>query len=321
MLRRVTLAGMVALLLGAAPLAQTPEPAQDDSIEAPQTGDAVCPISDDETYGFLASNPVMVGGEAVGGPARARAYLDNLRGPGGEPILYERAGSIPADGTFLDLYSLTYPGGEPLGIHIDQYFFENLRAPLGLICADAFVGSVAVTQSAPGAAAQDNPVVVMETSLGDITIELLQSDAPKSVENFLAYVNDGFFEGTVFHRVIQQFMIQGGGMTADLGQKRTRQPIQNEARNGVSNARGTVAMARTNAIDSGTSQFFINTVDNARDLDHSGLNPTEYGYAVFGRVTDGMDVVDAIAAVETETQEGFPDVPVKPVTINLVTLQ
>lgn len=192
-----------------------------------------------------------------------------------------------------------------------------------MLCrAFVFIGvCVAVTLGAPGAAAQDNPVVVMETSLGDITIELLQSDAPKSVENFLAYVNDGFFEDTIFHRVMQQFMIQGGGMTADLGQKRTRPPIQNEARNGVSNARGTVAMARTNAIDSGTSQFFINTVDNARSLDHSGLDPTAYGYAVFGRVTDGMDVVDAIAAVETETREAFPDVPVKPVTINLVTLQ
>ena len=109
-LRRLALAGMVALLMGGAPLAQTPEPAQDDSIEVPRTGDAVCPISDDETYGFLASNPVMVGGEAFGGPARARAYLDNLRGPGGEPISYERVGSIPADGTFLNLYSLTYPG-------------------------------------------------------------------------------------------------------------------------------------------------------------------------------------------------------------------
>lgn len=191
-----------------------------------------------------------------------------------------------------------------------------------LFRAFVFIGvSLSVALGTPDAAAQENPVVVMETSLGDITIELLQSDSPKSVENFLAYINDGFFEGTVFHRVIQQFMIQGGGLTADLGRKRTRPPIQNEARNGVSNARGTLAMARTNAIDSGTSQFFINTVDNARSLDHSGLDPSEYGYAVFGRVTDGMDVVDAIAAVETETQEGRPDVPVEPVTINLVTVQ
>ena len=188
--------------------------------------------------------------------------------------------------------------------------------------AFALVGiCVAMTLNASGASAQDNPVVVMETSLGSITIELLQSDAPKSVENFLAYVSDGFYEGTVFHRVIQQFMIQGGGMTADLSPKRTRPPIENEARNGITNARGTVAMARTNVIDSATSQFFISTVDNARSLDHRGLEPSEYGYAVFGRVTDGMDVVDEIAAVETGSRGAHQDVPLEPVLINSVTLQ
>ena len=189
--------------------------------------------------------------------------------------------------------------------------------------ASVFVGIclAIVTLGAPNAAAQNNQVVVMETSLGSITIELLQSDAPKSVENFLAYVNDGFFEGTVFHRVIQQFMIQGGGMTADLSPKRTRPPIENEARNGVTNARGTVAMARTNVIDSATSQFFVSTADNARTLDHRGIEPSEYGYAVFGRVTDGMDVVDAIAAVETGSQGTHQDVPVETVLINSVTLQ
>ena len=188
--------------------------------------------------------------------------------------------------------------------------------------AFALVGiCVAVTLSAPSASAQDNPVVVMETSLGSITIELLQSDAPKSVENFLAYVSDGFYEGTVFHRVIQQFMIQGGGMTADLSPKRTRPPIENEARNGITNARGTVSMARTNAIDSATSQFFISTVDNARSLDHRGLEPSEYGYAVFGRVTDGMDVVYAIAAVETGNRGAHQDVPLEAILINSVTLQ
>jgi cyclophilin family peptidyl-prolyl cis-trans isomerase len=188
--------------------------------------------------------------------------------------------------------------------------------------AFALVGiCVAVTLSAPSASAQDNPVVVMETSLGSITIELLQSDAPKSVENFLAYVSDGFYEGTVFHRVIQQFMIQGGGMTADLSPKRTRPPIENEARNGITNARGTVSMARTNVIDSATSQFFVSTVDNARTLDHRGLEPSEYGYAVFGRVTDGMDVVDAIAAVETGNRGAHQDVPSEAILINSVTLQ
>ena len=188
--------------------------------------------------------------------------------------------------------------------------------------ASVFVGvCVAMTLGAPSAAAQDNPIVVVETSLGSITIELLQSDAPKSVENFLAYANDGFFEGTIFHRVIQQFMIQGGGMMADLSPKRTRPPIENEARNGVTNARGTVAMARTNVVDSGTSQFFISTVDNARSLDHRGLEPSEYGYAVFGRVIDGLDVVDVIAAVETGSRGAHQNVPLEPVMINSAKLQ
>ena len=188
--------------------------------------------------------------------------------------------------------------------------------------AFVFVGvCVSMTLGASSVSAQDNPVVVMETNLGNITIELLQSDAPTSVENFLAYVSDGFYEGTLFHRVIQQFMIQGGGMTEDLSPKRTRPPIQNEARNGVTNARGTVSMARTNVVDSGTSQFFINTADNARSLDHRGLEPADYGYAVFGRVTEGMDVVDAIAAVQTGSQGAHQDVPVEPVLINAVKVQ
>ena len=180
---------------------------------------------------------------------------------------------------------------------------------------------LSMTLSPSGVDAQENPVVVVETSLGNITIELLQSDAPKSVENFLAYVADGFYEGTVFHRVIQQFMIQGGGMNPDLSPKPTRPPIENEARNGITNARGTVAMARTNIVDSATSQFFINTVDNARSLDHRGLDPAAYGYAVFGRVTEGLDIVDAIAAVQTRSQGPHQDVPVEPVLINSVTVQ
>ena len=169
--------------------------------------------------------------------------------------------------------------------------------------------------------AQTNPVVVMETSLGDITIELFQDHAPISVENFLAYANDGFYEGTVFHRVIQQFMIQGGGMTADLSQKTTRAPIKNEATNGISNARGTIAMARTNVVDSATSQFFINTVDNARSLDNSGTDTRSYGYAVFGNVTAGMDVVDKIAAVATRAQGQHQNVPTEPVVINAISIK
>jgi peptidyl-prolyl cis-trans isomerase B (cyclophilin B) len=179
----------------------------------------------------------------------------------------------------------------------------------------------AIAFGATDTSAQTNPTVVIETNLGSMTIELFESEAPKSVENFLAYVNDGYFEGTVFHRVIQQFMIQGGGMTADLTPKQTRPAIENEARNGLSNERGTVAMARTNIIDSATSQFFINTVDNAGSLDHRGLDPSEYGYAVFGRVTEGMNTVDRIAAVNTRSQGPHGDVPVDPVVINSITVQ
>lgn len=182
-------------------------------------------------------------------------------------------------------------------------------------------GVVVLTLSASDSRAQDNPLVVMETSLGNITLELFQDRAPVSVENFLQYANDGFYDGTVFHRVIQQFMIQGGGMTSDLQQKPTRDPIRNEATNGVSNERGTIAMARTNVVDSATSQFFINTVNNARSLDNTGTDARSYGYAVFGRVTAGMDVVDRIAAVPTRSQGPHQNVPVEPVVITGVTVQ
>lgn len=182
-------------------------------------------------------------------------------------------------------------------------------------------GVVVLTLSASDSRAQDNPLVVMETSLGNITLELFQDRAPVSVENFLQYASDGFYDGTVFHRVIQQFMIQGGGMTSDLQQKPTRDPIRNEATNGVSNERGTIAMARTNVVDSATSQFFINTVNNARSLDNTGTDARSYGYAVFGRVTAGMDVVDRIAAVPTRSQGPHQNVPVEPVVITGVTVQ
>lgn len=182
-------------------------------------------------------------------------------------------------------------------------------------------GVAVMTLGASDSGAQDNPLVVMETSLGNITLELFQDRAPVSVENFLQYANDGFYDGTVFHRVIQQFMIQGGGMTSDLQQKPTRDPIRNEATNGVSNERGTIAMARTNVVDSATSQFFINTVNNARSLDNTGTDARSYGYAVFGRVTAGMDVVDRIAAVPTRNQGPHQNVPVEPVVITGVTVQ
>ena len=154
-------------------------------------------------------------------------------------------------------------------------------------------------------------MITIVTNHGDIVIELLDEAAPKSSENFTRYVTDGFFAETVFHRVIPNFMIQGGGMTADMNKKETHAPIKNEAANGEKNVRGTLAMARTGEVDSATSQFFINLRDNAF-LDHTDR---DFGYAVFGRITDGMDVVDAIAKVDTGNVAGQQDVPLEPVTI------
>ena len=174
--------------------------------------------------------------------------------------------------------------------------------------------------AAPPAAAQDNPVVVIETSLGAITAELDRANAPVSVANFLEYAGRDYYSGTVFHRVIRDFMIQGGGMTADLERKQTRAPIRNEATNGLSNDRGTLAMARTNVVDSATSQFFINTVNNPA-LDNRGTAPAQYGYAVFGRVIDGMDVVDQIENAATGRRGPFQDVPNTTIEILSVTVQ
>jgi len=154
-------------------------------------------------------------------------------------------------------------------------------------------------------------MVTFETSLGKFTIELYPKEAPITVENFLRYVDDKHFDGTIFHRVIPGFMIQGGGLEADMSQKKNRQPIKNEATNGLKNERGSLSMARTNDINSATSQFFINLKDN-EFLDHK---PGSYGYAVFGRVTTGMDVVDKIAAVKTGRRKGHDDVPVEDVTV------
>lgn len=154
-------------------------------------------------------------------------------------------------------------------------------------------------------------MITIETSHGNIVVELFEKEAPISAANFRRYAEDGFFDDTVFHRVIPNFMIQGGGMPADMSRKETRPPIENEAKNGKKNLRGTLAMARTSEVNSATSQFFINLRDNAF-LDHSAR---DFGYAVFGRVTDGMDVVDKIAKVPTGTKAGHSDVPVDPVTI------
>ena len=159
-----------------------------------------------------------------------------------------------------------------------------------------------------------NPVVIISTSKGDIKVELLKNEAPITVENFLSYVNDGFYDGTIFHRVIPNFMIQGGGFTPDFVQKETKAPIKNEAANGLKNDRGTLAMARTQVVDSATSQFFINVVDN--DFLNNGAR--DYGYAVFGKVTDGMDVVDAIAGVPTANKGMHGNVPTEDVIIESV---
>jgi len=182
---------------------------------------------------------------------------------------------------------------------------------LGLLLQAA--APAAPVQPAPG-----NPVVTIETSMGTITIELFKDQAPVSTENFLQYVRDGFYPGTIWHRVVPGYVIQGGGFTADLGEKPTRAPIQNEATNGLSNRRGTVAMARTRALRSATSQFYINLTDNPR-LDHQGFSPDVFGYAVFGRVIGGMDVVDKIGAVKTGVKDGMEDVPLEPVIIKSVT--
>ncbi len=162
--------------------------------------------------------------------------------------------------------------------------------------------------------ALSEPTVVFSTTLGEITIELYPDKAPVTVENFLAYVDAGFFDNTIFHRVIPGFVLQGGGFTEDMKQKTTRPPIKNEAENGLKNERSTLSMARTSDINSATSQFFINLKDNS-SLDHG---TRDFGYAVFAKVTAGMDVVDKIAAVPTGNRGRFQDVPVKAVIIQSV---
>ena len=157
-------------------------------------------------------------------------------------------------------------------------------------------------------------MIRFETTLGDFTVELFEKDAPLSVANFLRYIDEGFFDGTIFHRIVPGFVIQGGGFTEDMTQKRTQPPVKNEADNGLKNKRGTLSMARTNDINSATSQFFVNLKDND-SLDHSRGN---FGYAVFARVAQGMDVIDKIAAVSTGRRRGFDDVPVEAVIMKSV---
>ncbi len=185
--------------------------------------------------------------------------------------------------------------------------FKKLLSTVLMVC---FTAGIACAEG------KKNPVVMMETSLGNVKIELFEKEAPISVKNFLDYTKSGFYSNTIFHRVISGFMVQGGGFTADLKQKPTDAPIKNEAGNGLKNQRGTLAMARTGIVDSATAQFFINTVNNDF-LNQRDKSPQGYGYAVFGKVVEGMEVIDKIAAVKTVTR-GFPDVPETPVIIKSV---
>jgi cyclophilin family peptidyl-prolyl cis-trans isomerase len=154
-------------------------------------------------------------------------------------------------------------------------------------------------------------MVRFETSHGGFTIELYDEDAPQTVANFLRYVDEGFFDGTIFHRIVPGFVIQGGGLTSDFAQKKTNPPVRNEAANGVRNQRGTLSMARTDEIHSATSQFFVNLADN----DFLDQRPGQYGYAVFGHVSEGMDVIERIAAMPTGRRKGFTDAPMQDVLI------
>lgn len=191
-----------------------------------------------------------------------------------------------------------------------------------LVCLSLLFGAATAQASKPQkkapapaqAPAPVHPRVALETSKGNIVIELYQDKAPKTVKNFLDYTKAGFFNGTIFHRVIPSFMIQGGGFTPDMTEKPTRPSIQNEADNGLGNQRGTLAMARTRDPNSAGAQFFINLKDNS-PLNHTAKTLDGWGYAVFGRVVEGMDVVDAIAMVPTASKGMYDDVPVQPVVI------
>ncbi len=197
----------------------------------------------------------------------------------------------------------------------------SLSARLARVKLPVLASALAVSLVWPLTAAHAqsaNPKVRLNTSAGDIVLELYPDKAPRTVENFLQYVQDKHYEGTVFHRVIDGFMIQGGGFTADMTQKPTRGPIPLEAQNGLKNDRGTIAMARTPNPNSATAQFFINVANN------DGLNaprPDGHGYAVFGKVVEGMETVDTIRKVAVGNRGGHQNVPTTPVTINKVTLE
>jgi peptidyl-prolyl cis-trans isomerase B (cyclophilin B) len=191
-----------------------------------------------------------------------------------------------------------------------------LSLPLALLTLGASPLSHAQSDS-NATGKESHPQVLMETNYGTILIELYPEKAPKTVENFLAYVHEGFYDGTIFHRVIADFMVQGGGFTPDMGKKITRAPIENEADNGLRNQIGTVAMARTNDPHSATAQFFINVAQNSF-LDFREKTPRAYGYAVFGKVIQGMKTVNQIRNVRTGFKNGYGDVPLEPVIIEKV---
>ena len=197
-----------------------------------------------------------------------------------------------------------------------QRFYSQMR-----IILRRFVPILVALGLLPGLtiANQPNPMIKLSTSKGDITIEMYANEAPVTVKNFLGYVESGFFDGLIFHRVIEGFMIQGGGFTPDMQQKSTGDPIENEADNGLKNEVGTIAMARTGDPHSATAQFFIN-LENNEFLDHTGKNPQGWGYAVFGKVTDGLDVVKQIGGVSTGRVGPYSDVPLDPVVIEKVEL-
>ena len=191
-----------------------------------------------------------------------------------------------------------------------------LSAGIACNAQTSSVETPAATEPTPNQ--ESNPMVVIKTSQGDMKVELFADKAPITVKNFLQYVDSGQYNGTIFHRVISGFMIQGGGFTKDFDQRPTRAPIENEASNGLKNQRGTLAMARTSDINSATCQFFINVVDNAF-LDHKSPDPRGFGYCVFGKVTEGMDVVDKIKGVQTTSRGPYENVPVQAVEIIEIT--
>ena len=195
--------------------------------------------------------------------------------------------------------------------------FDRTTRRITSTIAALALGSITATSSSARADESSPPQVTFETNHGSFLLELDGGAAPETVENFLAYVRDGFYEGTIFHRVIAGFMIQGGGFTPDFKQLQTRAPIRNEADKGGPNNRGTIAMARTSDPHSATAQFFINVVDNDF-LNHRSPTAQGWGYAVFGRVVEGMDTVDRIAAVETSSRGMFQDVPKDTIVIQKI---